>query len=473
MRMYFIGICGAAMGNVALLLHEQGHEVEGSDINIYPPMSDLLEISNIDVHKEYSPERLEKLSPNLVVVGNAVTRGNPEIEWLLNTGRFLMTSLPALVRNHILLGRKSIVIAGTHGKTTTTALTAFLLRAHGVNAGYLLGGVPRDLPGGAGLGVSSAPFVIEGDEYDSAFFDKRSKFIHYNPHILVLNNLEFDHADIYRDLTDVKRSFRHLLRIVPGNGFVLVNGDDNNLETLLPIPWTTVIKAGQGKNNDLRIIDFKENEDGAEFRLEWKGKPWSEVSWKLSGEHNAHNAAMAVLAAALAVNPDDPTSINLSTLSNFQGVKRRQEVLFSNDHITVIEDFGHHPTAVAATLSALRNRYTGRRLIACIEPRSNTLRTRIFQDTLCGSLEHADLAFIGPIHRSDLLAPDERLDLDRLCRDLNTRDTTADNFDDNAGLLEAVKNECAREPDSKKVVCFFSNGDFDGITGAFVDSLNS
>ena len=472
MRVYFIGVCGTAMGNVALLLRTQGHEVSGADVDVYPPMSDLLEDSEIEVYEGYSRERLEKISPDLVVVGNAVTRGNPEIEWLLDTRRFPMTSLPALVSDQILLNRRNIVIAGTHGKTTTTALAAFLLRANGVDAGYLIGGVPRDLPCGANLGAPDAPFIIEGDEYDSAFFDKRSKFIHYRPNILVLNNLEFDHADIFRDLTDIKRSFSHLLRIVPGDGFILINGDDANLESLLPVPWTTVIRVGEGKNNDLRIAGFEEDEDGSAFDLEWKGKLWSRVSWSLPGDYNARNAAMAVLAVALVLNPKTPTSLKLSALRDFQGVKRRQEVLFSNDQLTVVDDFAHHPTALAATLRSLRAQYTGRRLIACIEPRSNTLRTRVFQDSLCESLEQADLVLIGPIHRSEKLSAEERLDLDRLCSDLKTGDTMANIFACNADLLEAVKKECTSYTEGKKVVCFFSNGDFDGIARAFVESLN-
>ena len=473
MRIYFIGVCGTGMGNVALLLRAQGHEVSGADTDVYPPMSDLLEDSDIEVYEGYSPERLEKISPDFVVVGNAVTRGNPEIELLLDTRRFPMTSLPALVRDQILLDRRSIVIAGTHGKTTTTALTAFLLRANGLDPGYLIGGVPRDLPCGANLGSPDAPFVIEGDEYDSAFFDKRSKFVHYRPNILVLNNLEFDHADIFRDLEDVQRSFSHLLRIVPGNGFVLVNGDDANLEALLPVSWTTVIRVGEGENNDLRISGFEEDENGSAFDLEWKGEPWSRVSWSLPGEYNARNAAMAVLVAALVLHPKNPTSLKLSTLKNFQGVKRRQEVLFSDDRLTVVDDFAHHPTALAATLRSLRARYAGRRLIACIEPRSNTVRTRVFQDSLCESLGRADLVLIGPIHRSEMLPPEERLNLERLCSDLKARDTTANKFAGNTDLLEAVKKECARQTDGKKVVCFFSNGAFDGIARALVEMLNS
>ena len=473
MRIYFIGLCGTAMGNVAMLLREQGHEVAGADADVYPPMSDLLEDSEIEVYKGYSQERLEKISPDLVVVGNAVTRGNPEIEWLLDTHRFPMTSLPALVSDQILLDRKNIVIAGTHGKTTTTALAAFLLRANGVDAGYLIGGVPRDFPCGANLGAPDAPFVIEGDEYDSAFFDKRSKFVHYRPNILVLNNLEFDHADIFRDLADVQRSFDHLLRIVPGGGFVLINGDDANLEALLPVTWTTVIRVGKGNNNDLRIAGFEEDEDGSAFDLEWKGEPWSRVSWSLPGDYNAHNAAMAVLAVALVLNPKNPTSLKLSALRGFMGVKRRQEVLYTDNQITVVDDFAHHPTALAATLRSLRARYAGWRLIACIEPRSNTLRTRIFQNSLCKSLEQADLVLIGPIHHSDKLSPEERLNLDRLCSDLKAGDTEANNFAGNADLLEAVKNECTSQTEDKKVVCFFSNGAFDGIAHALVESLNS
>src|SRR4051812_23618145 len=253
MTLYFMGICGTAMGNAALLARAAGHQVLGADTGVYPPMSTVLAEAGIALHEGYDPARLEKLAPDLVVIGNAMSRGNTEVEWLLDVLAINFTSLPALLADLVLKGRKNIVIAGTHGKTTTTALTAFLLRENGRDPGFLIGGVPFDPPVGNHLGTLADPFVIEGDEYDSAFFDKRSKFIHYAPHIAVLNNLEFDHADIFRDLADVQRTFLHLTRIVPRNGWIVLNGDDANLKALGPLAWTRVVRVGLEETNDLRL----------------------------------------------------------------------------------------------------------------------------------------------------------------------------------------------------------------------------
>ena len=279
MKIYFMGICGTAMGNAALLARAAGHEVGGADSGVYPPMSTVLAKAGIVLHEGYDAARLEKLAPDLVVVGNALSRGNAEVEWLLDTRAIPFTSLPALLAEFVLKRRKNIVVCGTHGKTTTTALTAFLLRAAGRDPGFLIGGVPQDPPVGAHLGAAADPFVIEGDEYDSAFFDKRSKFIHYAPHVAVLNNLEFDHADIFRDLADIQRTFTHLARIVPRNGFVVLNGDDANLAALGAMAWTRTVRVGVGEANDVRIADFSEDAQGARFRLTWRGAPWADVQW--------------------------------------------------------------------------------------------------------------------------------------------------------------------------------------------------
>src|SRR5215207_3565996 len=270
MRIYFMGICGTAMGNAALLARAAGHEVLGADSGVYPPMSTVLATAGITLHEGYDPARLEKIAPDLVVIGNAMSRGNPEVEWLLDSRSIAFTSLPAMLHDFVLKPRRNIVICGTHGKTTTTALTAFLLREAGQDPGFLIGGVPLDPPTGSHLGNARDPFVIEGDEYDSAFFDKRSKFIHYAPHIAVLNNLEFDHADIFRDLADVQRTFTHLVRIVPRNGVVVLNGDDPNLRVLGAMPWTRVVRVGLDESNDVRIVGFSENPSGSEFRLLWR-----------------------------------------------------------------------------------------------------------------------------------------------------------------------------------------------------------
>src|SRR5690606_31823375 len=277
MKLYFMGICGTAMGNAALLARAAGHEVHGADSGVYPPMCDVLSAAGVAVHDGYSVERLQELPPDLVVIGNAMSRGHPEVEWLLETRAFRFTSLPALLSELVLAGRRNVVVAGTHGKTTTTALAAHLLRENGGDPGFLIGGVPLDPPVGHHLGRLDQPFVIEGDEYDSAFFDKRSKFIHYQPHVAVLNNLEFDHADIFRDLADVQRTFSHLARIVPRNGWIVLNGDDANLRALGDFPWTRVVKVGVGEHNDVRIRDFTESVDGSRFSLTWGDDLWADV----------------------------------------------------------------------------------------------------------------------------------------------------------------------------------------------------
>ncbi len=463
-----MGICGTAMGNAALLARAAGHEVLGADQGIYPPMSTVLAAAGITLHEGYDPLRLEKLAPSLVVIGNAMSRGNPEVEWLLDTRAIPATSLPALLHDSILSLRRNIVVAGTHGKTTTTALTAFLLRENGRDPGYLIGGVPLDPPEGANLGSLDDPFVIEGDEYDSAFFDKRSKFIHYSPHIAVLNNLEFDHADIFRDLQDVQRSFLHLTRIVPRNGWIVLNGDDTNLAALGPLAWTRVVRVGTGEKNDLQIAGFSETADGATFRLLWQGRLWAEVKWAQPGLFNARNAAMAACAAGLAIHPEDPTKLNLDALARFRGVKRRQELLVDTPLLKVIEDFGHHPTALAETLQSFRARYPGHLIHAAFEPRSNTSRTKVMQAAFMRALALADVVYLGAVAGVDKLKADERFDTEAVSQHLATQGVDAHTAPTNADLLEVIQENIAEITDRPQLVVFFTNGSFDGIIGKFV-----
>jgi UDP-N-acetylmuramate: L-alanyl-gamma-D-glutamyl-meso-diaminopimelate ligase len=470
MRIYYLGICGTAMGNAALLARAAGHEVLGADTNVYPPMSTVLAAAGIELHEGYDPVRLEKLAPDLVVVGNAMSRGNAEVEWLWETRAFPCTSLPAMLHDFVLKGRRNVVICGTHGKTTTTSLTAFLLRAAGRDPGFLIGGVPQDPPVGAHLGAEHDPFVIEGDEYDSAFFDKRSKFIHYAPHIAVLNNLEFDHADIFRDLADVQRTFQHLTRIVPRNGWLVLNGDDENLRALGPTPWTRTVSVGTGEACDTRIVDFAESATGASFKLLWKGAPWAEVKWPLGGLFNARNAAMAATAAGLALNPVAPTGLKLDSLANFRGVKRRQEVLLSTPRLTVIEDFGHHPTALAETLHSFRARYAGSVLTAVFEPRTNTSSRRSMQNAFMRALAQADEIYIGALNRPGKLREDERFDPEAVVQHLEAQGLDAHHAPTNAAILEKLVTHTLPVPAEgrPRTVVFFTNGSFDGIIGRYV-----
>ncbi|MFA5256527.1 MAG: Mur ligase family protein [Opitutales bacterium] len=471
MRIYFMGICGTAMGNAALLMRECGHEALGADTGIYPPMSTTLQSAGVDIMEGYDPERLARLAPDLVVVGNAQSRGNPEVEWLLDERALPFCSLPELLSRNILSTRRNIVIAGTHGKTTTTAMTACLLRAAGRNPGWLVGGVPRDLPGGSFLGGADSPFVIEGDEYDSAFFDKRSKFIHYAPRILVLNNIEMDHADIFRDLDDVLRTFRHVCRVVPGKGWVLANGDDANVQSLLPLPWTRVLRVGCAEDCDLRIANFGDGPEGARFDLCWQGRVIP-VRLCPSGLFNARNAAMALLAAALgawpqAELPELPLEKLSPALASFQGVQRRQQVLLDKPGLMAVEDFGHHPTALASTIEALRARHPGHRIVAAFEPRSNTASSNLFQREFTDALAKADTALIAPVHRAGRMDPKHRLDTAAIARDICARGGQAAAASGNEELLAELLR-MARDPErGPMLVCFFSNGAFGGIISRF------
>ncbi len=461
-----MGVCGTAMGNAALLARAAGHEVLGADANVYPPMSTVLAEAGITVHEGYDPARLGSLKPDVVVIGNAMTRGNPEVEWLLESRAIPFTSLPALLHDQVLRHRRNLVVSGTHGKTTTTAIAAFLLRSAGRDPGYLIGGVPQDPPTGSHLGNLVDPFVIEGDEYDSAFFDKRSKFIHYAPHVAVFNNLEFDHADIFRDLADVQRTFVHFSRIIPRNGFAVINGDDHNLRALGLMAWTNVVSVGTEEGNDVRISDFKEGPAGSSFSLSWRGRPWGVVKWALSGAYNARNGAMAATAAGLCLS-GEPTSINPGLLNAFRGVRRRQEVLVSQPALTVIEDFGHHPTAISETLRSLRAKHPGSVLTAVFEPRSNTARVRTLQAGFERALSFADDVYLGPVSRAGALREDERFDAEAVAQNLEAQGINAREFGTNEDLYDSLVGDTLSTRAKSRVVVFFTNGSFDGIIGRY------
>ena len=487
MRIYFMGICGTAMGNGALLARAAGHDVEGADSGVYPPMSDVLATAGIRVQDGYDAKRLASSAPDLVVIGNALSRGNPEVEWLLESRVLPYTSLAAFLYESVLKSRRNVVVAGTHGKTTTTALTAYLLRSLGRDPGFLIGGVPVDPPTGNHLGTAADPFVIEGDEYDTAFFDKRSKFIHYAPNVAVLNNLEFDHADIFRDLADVQRTFGHFVRLVPRNGWIVLNGDDDNIRALGPMPWTRVVRVGTGAGNDVRIEGFSESATGARFELRWKRQTFGAVSWSLPGIFNARNAAMAATAAQLALlsagegieTVEDSLKtgagnrVDLGALANFRGVKRRQEILLSSQTLTVIEDFGHHPTALAETLQSFRSRFPGAILTAVFEPRSNTARTRSLQAGFTRALAIADEVYLGAVNRAEKLRAEERFDPEAVAGNLEAQGIDAYQAPSNAILLETLLRNTSKAGERPRVVAFFTNGSFDGIIAEYVTSVKS
>ena len=456
-----MSICGTGMGNGALLMRALGHDVLGADENTYPPMSERLTENGIEILPGYDAARLEALDPDLVVVGNVNTRGNPEVEWLLEHRRIPFVSLPQVLSEEILAKRRTVVVAGTHGKTTTTALAAMLLERAGLDPGYLIGGVPLDLPSGAHAGRADSPFVIEGDEYDSAFFDKRSKFIHYCPSILVLGNLEYDHADIFRDLEDVKRTFSHLLKLVPASGKILVNSDDPTLESLLDIDWAPIFRVGLGDRADLQISDYRADGEGSSCNLHYQGCFWTRLELQLGGLHNMRNAAMAGLASAFAAGQADPRVFDLSPLARFTGVKRRQETLYKGERLLVLYDFGHHPTALRATLQSLRERYPKRHLVMAFEARSNTACRKVHESAFELAFDLADEVHLGEVFRPERYDAGDRIDLEAMARRLGEK---ARAYESNRILQQCLEEQLGTA-DNETIMIFFSNGSFDGVPG--------
>jgi len=361
------------MGSVAAALRERAFKVTGSDENVYPPMSLFLEKKGVALKEGYRAENIPA-DADVVVIGNAMKRGNPEVEAVLSR-KLLYLSLPEVLKNYFLRGRHNLVVTGTHGKTTTTALLTWIMEKAGRKPGYLIGGLPTNLGQGARLNDSEY-FVIEGDEYDTAFFDKRSKFIHYLPELLIVNNIEFDHADIFKDLEEIKLSFERLLNIVPQNGMVLLNGDDANCVEVAKDCLAQMIEVGFSKNCAQRIRDLAYSSEGSSFKL---GEETFEIP--LIGEFNVRNAAMAATAARFYNVPKAKID---SAFKSFSGIARRQEVRGEERGVKVIDDFGHHPTAIAHTLHALRHRFPDHRLWAVFEPRSNTGRGAIRSSGCCG-----------------------------------------------------------------------------------------
>ncbi len=445
---HFVGIAGTAMASAAAAMQQRGFDITGSDQNIYPPMSDFLAARGIPVHTPYHADHLRH-RPDLVVIGNAISRGNPEAEAVLEQ-RLRYCSLPELLKEFFIRGRRSLVVAGTHGKTTTTSLLAWTLATAGLNPSFLIGGIPRNLGEGARF-TDSEWFVIEGDEYDTAFFDKRSKFVHYLPEVVVMNNLEFDHADIFPSLADIQLSFQRLAVLVPRSGLLLANGDDPNLQPILAKAPCPVRTFGLGPSNDVRAVDLELAPGHSSFSV---GTDRFRIP--LVGEFNVRNALAVVAAARQARIPD--SSIQ-AAFDSFLGIARRMDVRGESAGITVVDDFAHHPTALRETLRALRVRFPARRLWAIFEPRSNTTRRNVFQAELAAALATADHVVVSKVARLELLPAAERLDPERLIRDIQAAHVPAAYLPDVASIVEHVGG-LARAGD---VVCVFSNGGFDNI----------
>ncbi len=383
-RVHILGICGTFMGGVALLARELGYEVTGSDVNVYPPMSTMLDTAGIAVQAGYSSEHL-KPAPDLVVIGNALSRGNEAVEYVLDQ-QIPYLSGPQWLGENLLQGRHVAAISGTHGKTTTSSMLTWILECEGLNPGFLIGGVPFGFEGSARLG--QGPFVVEADEYDSAFFDKRSKFVHYKPQTLVMNNLEFDHADIFADLNAIQTQFHHLVRCVPSSGHIIASKGDAIDEVLNRGCWTPVSRLDAGSSDDWSV-QARDNHFG-KFEISSPSGDRGAITWGLIGRHNAENALAAVAAAH-----DIGVSVKVAcdALCRFEGIKRRLELLGTPNEIAVYDDFAHHPTAVKTTLEGLRNAAGEQRVVAVIEIRSNTMKRGTHKEELVPATQHADLVF--------------------------------------------------------------------------------
>ena len=436
------------MASVAAAMQEHGFKVTGSDENVYPPMSSFLQEKGIALKQGYRAENIPG-DADVVVIGNVMKRGNAEVETVLNRKLFYL-SLPEVLKNYFLRGRHNLVVTGTHGKTTTTALLAWIMEKAGRNPGYLIGGLPKNFGQGARLNDSKY-FIIEGDEYDTAFFDKRSKFVHYLAELVIVNNIEFDHADIFKNLDEIKLSFRRLLNIVPQNGMVLLNGDDPNCVEVAKDCLAQMIEIGFSKNCAQRIRDVAYSSDGSRFKL---GEQTFEIP--LVGEFNVRNAAMAAMAARFYDVPEKKID---SAFKSFTGIARRQELRGEGRGVKVVDDFGHHPTAVAHTLQALRHQYRGHRLWAIFEPRSNTTRRAVFQQQLPDALKLADGVFISQVARLEQIPEDERLNPERVVAAVAKTGRPAF-YESNA---DAIVNRIVSMVQPKDVIVVFSNGGFDNI----------
>jgi UDP-N-acetylmuramate: L-alanyl-gamma-D-glutamyl-meso-diaminopimelate ligase len=448
MHIHILGICGTFMGSLAVLAKELGHRVTGSDANVYPPMSTQLEAQGIELTQGYDPAQLEP-APDLVVIGNAMSRGNPAVEYVLNKG-LPYVSGPQWLADHVLQGRWVMAVAGTHGKTSSSSMLAWVLEHAGMSPGFLIGGVPQNFGISARLG-NTPFFVVEADEYDSAFFDKRSKFVHYHPRTAILNNLEFDHADIFPDLPAIERQFHHLMRTIPSEGLVIHPTTEPALKRVIEMGcWTPVQTTGEGGQWQARLL----SEDGSRFEVSFEGKVAGVVDWQLTGQHNVANA-LAVLAAArhVGVVPE----LGIDALGRFINAKRRMEKVADVNGITIYDDFAHHPTAIATTLDGLRKRIGNAKLIAIVEPRSNSMKLGAHRDGLPESVKLADSVYwYAP--------PNLGWDLAATVASSPVKTQVCDSLE---AIIAGVKAEVG--PGTQVVV--MSNGGFGGLHGKLAAAL--
>jgi len=460
-HIHLVGIGGAAMTPLAGMLKERGYRVTGSDTGVYPPASTLLESLGIAWNDGFSAENLRP-QPDLVVIGNALSRGNPEVEHVLDQ-KIPYCSLPEVLKEFFLRGHTSIVIAGTHGKTTTTALLAWIFEVAGRRPNFLVGGEARNFARSYALG-GGGEFILEGDEYDSAFFDKGPKFLHYRPDQLILTSIEFDHADIYPDLAAVELQFRRLVNVVPRRGRIVAWGESPTVIRCVAHAFCPVETYGLGDDADWVAGDLQLIEGATQFRVARRGREIARVRLPLAGRHSVQNALAAI---ALASSHGIPEQAIEQALETFRGVRRRMEVKGEAAGVTVVDDFAHHPTAIRATLDAARTQWPGRRLWAVFEPRSNTMRRNVFESALADALSDGDAVVLGPVNRPHLLGNDERLSPERVVAELRARGRQAHAFASAAEIADFLAGEL-RPGD---VVLTMSNGSFDGLCEKLLERL--
>jgi len=452
-HVHLIGICGTAMASLAGMLKQRGFQVTGSDAVAYPPMSDFLQSLSIPVSQPFSESNLQP-RPDLVIVGNAISRGNVELEFVLDQGLPLQ-SLPQVLHDEFLLDKERLVVAGTHGKTTTSSMLAWIFHHAGRSPSFLIGGIPENFGSSFALGPGRE-FILEGDEYDTAFFDKGPKFLHYFPHAVVLTAVEYDHADIYKSLDEVKTAFKRLVNLIPRRGLLIAWDGHSNVDECISRAFCRVERYGFQQSSAWQIVDVDYAPTATRWRLLHNGMSYADFEFPLAGEYNVLNATAA---AAMAANYGIARESIADALRTFRSVKRRLEVKAEVHGITVIDDFAHHPTAIAETLKALRTRYAGRRLWAVLEPRSNTLRRKVFQHELAQSLSLADEVVLAEVFKSEAIAERERLDPCAVVDELQAGGKPARLLRNADAIVDAIAPQL-RPGD---VVAILSNGGFDGI----------
>jgi len=452
-HIHLIGICGTAMASLAGMLQKRGFQVTGSDTAAYPPMSEFLFSLSIPILQPFAESNLEP-RPDLAVVGNAISRGNVELEFLLDH-RIPFQSMPQLLHDEFLQDKERLIVAGTHGKTTTSSMLAWIFHQAGRSASFLIGGVPGNFGSSFALG-SGREFILEGDEYDTAFFDKGPKFLHYFPDAVILTSVEFDHADIYKNLDEVKTAFKRLVNLVPRGGVVIAWDGHPNVDDCVSRAFCRLERYGFAKNSTWRITDVNYTPEVTRWRVQHNGQFWAEFEFPLAGEYNVLNATAA---AAMSANYGIDKETIATALRTFRSVKRRLEVKAEIDGITIVDDFAHHPTAIAETLKAIKTRYPGRRLWAILEPRSNTLRRNVFQQELVQSLALADQIVLADVFKSSAIPKDERLDPSRVVTELAGMHRPARML----ANAESIVNTISAELHPGDVVAILSNGGFGGI----------